>query len=324
MYNTLLSLPQKQIPQLLLFLDTLYAIPHNPFLELLSAIDALLTIIYDNIAIKGADVLSNEVSDEIRSKLSELVECSFSASKSVPSTFYFVYQYSERFRQDFAPKLSNETSNPNFPATTLLLYQRLLLWKDFILNEYKIEHLRYSFEMFTSQSRFLPECVMIPTAHFSVMNYTVSNTTVQNIHYHDCFPYKDFHGNRSIDLVDNESKVHQFALEQVQAVDALLEEQVEFFQSHFDSLMADVHPVQQRHLHSSIPSYINIAPTLRLVATHCQNISLEGILREEMKDEFDQKQMNYALQLYSARTTNSPLEEESHKDRLIRYAFCCC
>ena len=322
-YNRLLSLPQKQIPQLLLFLDTLYAIPHNPFLELLSAIDHILDLLYSDLAAEGIELLGREVSPKLRETLSNLIACSFCLSKTVPSTFYFVYQYVNRFRHDFSPCLSTDffVSNPNFPATTQLLFERLLLWKHFLLKEYKLDFLRYTFEMIISQNRFLPGYVSIPKWHYQRYSIGISSPTIQCIHYHSPVAYKDVHNNRSIQLVDREYRVHRFDIEQIQAVDALLEERIVTFQHHLEQMMGSSNAILQRHLHASIPCYVNIAPTLRLVATHSQNISLFGILQNELGNEFDRKQLQYAVQIHANRQSTMEIPKMISSDVLIHYAF---
>ena len=322
-YNRLRSLPLKQIPQLLLFLDTLYAIPHNPFLELLSAIDHILELLYSDIATYGVDLLSHEVSPKLRETLSNLIACSFSISKTVPSTFYFVYQYVNRFRQDFSPCLSTDffVANPNFPATTQLLFERLLLWKNFLLKEYKMDFLRYTFEMIVSQNRFLPGYVLVPKWPSQRSAFGISSPTIQSIHYHSPVAYKDVHQNRSIQVMDSESCVHRFDIEQIQTVDALLEERVVMFQQRLEQMMLSSNAIQQRHLHASIPSYINIAPMLRLVATDSQNISLLGILQSELGSEFDKTQLRYAIQIHANRQTTMEIPNMVSSDVLIHYAF---
>ena len=81
-------------------------------------------------------------------------------------------------------------------------------------------------------------------------------------------------------MIDEQHKIFRFYLEQVNSVDLLIEERTLYYQLYFDCIASSSHAVQMRHLHSSLPRYVNISSTLRLVGYQPEAQTLEGIYQE--------------------------------------------
>ena len=78
----------------------------------------------------------------------------------------------------------------------------------------------------------------------------------------------------------------------------MLEECSLCFQAFFELVCTSSHPVQSRHLHPTLASYVSIAPTVRLVRCPPYGTSLEGVFASALKEAFDAKQLDFALRLF--------------------------
>ena len=99
-------------------------------------------------------------------------------------------------------------------------------------------------------------------------------------------------------MIDAYGETSRFYLEQLNAVDLVIEERTLFFQLFFNQLVADSDVVQMRHLRTTPPCYVNIAPTLRLVRFDPHCYTLEGVYQEVLGKNYDEKQLEFALRLF--------------------------
>ena len=302
-YFILLSTLSKSISQLLLLVDTLESVPRLPFRELLADIDSVLSDIYRIVSQRGFAALVEEVGDALRQRLDRMCAKHFSVSASVPSTLVFIKQYSTAFVRDFSSTLvfahdgsEKRQSNPYYASSLQELLQRLLLWKRVAVSRMDEGGSFNLFEELLSYSHFIPGSLEIPGQH-SAVNPAFSSTTIQSIHFHRPTLYQEQHGWRYVDMIAEQNKVHRFYLEEVSEIDRIVEERSAFFQLFFSALMTS-QPTQMRHLQTSLVSCVPISPTLRLVQGQQYGSSLEGVYRSVLKEDFDERQCDFALRLF--------------------------
>ena len=285
--------------QMLLFLDSLYTLPHDPYRELLASIDRILGFAYSEVAITGMSILECRVSEEMKKRLDNVILVTFNSKWALPSTFSFIQQFEKPFQNDFASTFETSDGvipNEKFPDSLQELVQRLLLWKQFLLN-----HIRNSKNPdFLFHSKFLPNYLEIPGKYLSFHSIYQISSTIQSLSPHQPQLYLESHGWRHCSLTDEKNRVWRFYLEQVIVADLIVEERTLAQQLYFEQLCMSSHPVQSRHLHASIPCYVNIGPTVRLVRTDVNAVNLEGVYREALKEEYDEKQLVFALRLFYA------------------------
>ena len=285
---------------MLLFTDTLHAIPHDPHRELLASLDRILRAVYREITFNGPTAMAQPVTPDLRSRLFNL-STTFNLENAVPSTFTFIHKYAQAFLTDFADTLlvqNIKTPNPSFPATLSELLQRLLLWKQHMIECIEKKEGEKIYHDFFSYNRCIPGHIEIPGQRINKQFHTLNISHVLMLKAHLPAIYKEQHNWRHLDIIDDQHHVHHYYLEQVNSVDLLVEERTLFYQVFFDIVAQDSHAIQMRHINSSIPSYTSLTPTLRLVSCPENSITLEGIFYESMKDCINEKQFEYALKLY--------------------------
>lgn len=304
--NSLLFLPSHIPSQLLLFLDTLHAVPHDPYRELLASIDRILRSAYSEVAAGGPQALTNPVSMDLQQRLGTLCTLSFNLDAALPSTFAFLSQFSAAFNQDFNPVLSDNPSqsNPSFPRSLKELLQRLLLWKDLAL-----QHIHSSRDAPPLTQRFLPYIVEVPGLHIATHDQHQNFVAVLSMHSYQPSLYRETHGCRHVEMIDEQGHSFRFYLEQVNSIDSIIEERTLYFQVFFDMLLASSHVTQMRHLSVTLPTFVSITPTLRLVRSSSHAATLEGVYREALGKEYDEKQLEFALRLYFVDHRNQEIPE---------------
>ena len=304
--NSLLFLPSHIPSQLLLFLDTLHTVPHDPYRELLASIDRILRSAYSEVAAGGPQALTNPVSMDLQQRLGTLCTLSFNLDAALPSTFAFLSQFSAAFNQDFNPVLSDNPSqsNPSFPRSLKELLQRLLLWKDLA-----IQHIHSSRDAPPLTQRFLPYIVEVPGLHIATHDQHQNFVAVLSMHSYQPSLYRETHGCRHVEMIDEQGHSFRFYLEQVNSIDSIIEERTLYFQVFFDMLLASSHVTQMRHLSVTLPTFVSITPTLRLVRSSSHAATLEGVYREALGKEYDEKQLEFALRLYFVDHRNQEIPE---------------
>ena len=282
--------------QLLLFLDTLSATPHDPYRELLAAVDWVLQAVYSEVAVGGPQALASPVSAMLRQRLSTLCTLQFNLDNALPSTMAFLAQFSTAFHQDFNPMAFEEPTKPNplFPSSLQVLLQRLLLWKQLALF-----HIRGD----TSppgdlKQLFLPYSVDIPKTYSPVQDNHIFFNCILSIRSYVPALYREVHGSRYVEILDEQGSLHRFFLEQVNSVDSIIEERTLYFQIFFSLMLPSSQPAQMRHLTATLPSFVSISPTLRLVRSSPFATTLEGVYQEALGDRFDEKQLEFAMRLF--------------------------
>ena len=294
------------VSQLLLFLDTLYSLPRDPYRELLASIDRVLSSAYSEVASSGPSALSRPVSDPIKQRLDSVILATFSSKWAVPSTFAFIEQYEKPFLSDFASSIvisEGPVPNASFPSSLQELVQRLLLWKDFLRSE--IQRDRPNPNAFFG-CKFLPNVLEVPGKFLSYNNFYRSLPTVQSIAPVQPRLYLDRHGLRYFSLTDERSCEARFYLEQVNGIELILEERVLAQQIYFEKICFASPPIQSRHLHAPLPCYVNIGPTLRLVRSDASMVSFEGVYQSVLQGKFDKEQLTFALRLFFANHSELP------------------
>lgn len=294
------------VSQLLLFLDTLYSLPRDPYRELLASIDRVLGSAYSEVASTGPSALSRPVSDPIKQRLDGVILATFSSKWAVPSTFAFIEQYEKPFLSDFASLIvtsEGPVPNASFPSSLQELTQRLLLWKDFLRSE--IQRGRPNPNAFFG-CKFLPNVLEVPGKFLSYNNFYRSLPTVQSIAPVQPRLYLDRHGLRYFALTDERSREARFYLEHVNGIELILEERVLAQQIYFEKICFASPPIQSRHLHAPLPCYVNIGPTLRLVRSDASMVSFEGVYQSALQDKFDKEQFTFSLRLFFANHSDLP------------------
>ena len=284
--------------QLLLFLDTLSATPHDPYRELLAAVDWVLQAVYSEVAVGGPQALASPVSAMLRQRLSTLCTLQFNLDNALPSTMAFLAQFSTAFHQDFDPMAFEEPMRPNplFPSSLQMLLQRLLLWKQLAVQGADNPTNMFTKTSLWNSTRFLPYTVEVPGLHVTSFNRQVF--TLQNMRSYSPVLYTEPHAHRHVEMVDEEGRVYRFFLEQVNSVDSVVDERTLTFQVFFRSLLLASQPAQMRHLTPTLPSFVSISPTLRLVRSSPFATTLEGVYQEALGDRFDEKQLEFAMRLF--------------------------
>lgn len=294
------------VSQLLLFLDTLYSLPRDPYRELLSSIDRILSSAYSEVASRGPPVLQRPISDSIKQRLDGVILATFGSKWAVPSTFAFIKQYKKAFLMDFISSVltaEGPVANASFPSSLQELIQRLLLWKELLISEIRREqpHPNAFFGC-----KFLPNVLEIPGKFMSYNSFYHILPTIQSLAPVQPRLYLDHHGCRYFALTDERSRQARFYLEQVNGVELILEERVLAQQLYFEKLFSSSAPIQSRHLHSALPCYVNIGPTLRLVRSDSSMVSLEGVYQNVLQGKFDKEQLTFALRLFFANHPDMP------------------
>ena len=110
-------------------------------------------------------------------------------------------------------------------------------------------------------------------------------------------------------MIDEQGHSFRFYLEQVNSIDSIIEERTLYFQVFFDMLLASSHVTQMRHLSVTLPTFVSITPTLRLVRSSSHAATLEGVYREALGKEYDEKQLEFALRLYFVDHRNQEIPE---------------
>ena len=294
--------------QLLLFLDTLSATPHDPYRELLAAVDWVLQAVYSEVAVGGPQALASPVSAMLRQRLATLCTLQFNLDNALPSTMAFLAQFSTAFHQDFNPMAFEEPTKPNplFPSSLQVLLQRLLLWKQLALF-----HIRGD----TSppgdlKQLFLPYSVDIPKTYSPMQDNHLFFNCILSIRSYVPALYREVHGSRYVEILDEQGSLHRFFLEQVNSVDSIVEERTLYFQIFFSLMLPSSQPAQMRHLTATLPSFVSISPTLRLVRSSPFATTLEGVYQEALGDRFDEKQLEFAMRLFFAEHGTQEAPEE--------------
>ena len=293
-------------------MDTLHALPHDPYREVLSLLDTLLRNIYSSIAASGPAVLTKAVSSDIKQRLITSCALSFDIDNALPSTFAFLKQYAEAFHRDFNPILycpssasasassattvTTATPNPEFPDCVQTLLQRLLLWKELLLNHIRTHHPRHAGS--EVRPRFHPYIIDLPTMYTTGYETSFMFNPVLELTSVEPHLYVHRHAYRYLELRDEQSNVFRYYLEPISNIDAVLEERSLNFQVFFHMIVANSPTAQARHLKMTLPSFVHISPTLRLVRTSVHEESLEGVYRQKFGAAYDQKQAEFALRLY--------------------------
>ena len=316
--DRLLSIPSPVPSQLLLFLQTLVAIPHEPYRLLVASLDRVLEAVHTEIAQVGLNALREPVPDRIRHLLSVLCTQLFDLDKAVPSTFAFLKRYHAAFHQDFSPvclqKGSGNSSddermpNPAFPTSLETLLERLLLWKELALSSANSLATRSMFMVSHHATRFLANMVEIPTLCIHPIDR--QTCLLQNLQASLPELYTQKHGNRYIEMVDERGNRYHFFIEQTHCEDMQIEQHLLTFQNFYHRMCIDSIPVQMRHLEPTYPFTLPITPTLKLVRTNSYGVTMEGIYRTVLGASFDEKQLAYALQQHAV-TTTEPSESRS-------------
>ena len=238
------------------------------------------------------------VSTDLQRRLATLCSLSFNLDSAVPSTFAFLSQFSAAFNQDFNPSLPEDSSqlNPSFPHSLKELLQRLLLWKDLALHEMQSIRNQISFSFNWAGTHFLPYSVEVPGLHIIPVDRHVF--TLQHIHSYRPSLYRECHGCRHVEMIDEQGHSFRFYLEQVNSIDSLVEERTLYLQVFFDMLLTSSHFAQMRHLSVTLPTFVSITPTLRLVRSSSHASTLEGVYREILGKDYDEKQLEFALRVF--------------------------
>ena len=257
---------------------------------------------------KGPAVLSLAVSEDLITRLSSLCYITFNLDNMVPSTFSFVNRYSSSFMNDFSAVLmvNNEAkSNPAFPQTLQELLQRLLLWKQHMKECIASKAGEFLVHELFAYNRHSLSTLEIPGQRSHNFSQTYAN--LEMLRGHIPTLYKEQHNWRYVDMIDENAKTHRFYMEQVNAVDMLIGERTRYFQLFFDMIAQNSHPIQMRHMQFSLPAYIHITPTLRLVSFKPHSVTLEGVYQEFLGDRFDEKQLEYAIKVYMLTTSKKEI-----------------
>ena len=186
--------------------------------------------------------------------------------------------------------------NPLFPSSLQMLLQRLLLWKQLAVQGADNPTNMFTKTSLWNSTRFLPYTVEVPGLHVTSFNRQVF--TLQNMRSYSPVLYTEPHAHRHVEMVDEEGRVYRFFLEQVNSVDSVVDERTLTFQVFFRSLLLASQPAQMRHLTSTLPSFVSISPTLRLVRSSPFATTLEGVYQEALGDRFDEKQLEFAMRLF--------------------------
>lgn len=246
-------------------------------------------------------LLQSTVSQNLRQLLLQLCSFSFNPENMVPSTHSFIHQYGASFTQDFSEKIliNNQLqSNPNFPSTIQELYQRLLLWKNHMITLIQCNHTSSLFNELFDFSRVMPNCVEIPGQCYGSSSSFYRYRLIQSMKHHIPSLYTEPHQWRFVDLKDEYSRTTRFYLEQVSEMDQFIEERILFFQIYFNKFIDTSDVVQMRHIHPSVPCYVSISPTLRLVQFNPHSVILEGVYQKELEGRFDEEQLNYSVKQF--------------------------
>ena len=307
-YHTLLNRVSLSPSQLLLFIDTLHLVPHDPYRELLASADRLLRSVYSEVATGGPQALASPVSTNLRQRLATLCTLQFNLDNALPSTMAFLAQFSTAFHQDFNPMAFEEPTKPNplFPSSLQVLLQRLLLWKQLALF-----HIRGD----TSppgdlKQLFLPYSVDIPKTYSPMQDNHLFFNCILSIRSYVPALYREVHGSRYVEILDEQGSLHRFFLEQVNSIDSIIEERTLYFQIFFSLMLPSSQPAQMRHLTATLPSFVSISPTLRLVRSSPFATTLEGVYQEALGDRFDEKQLEFAMRLFFAEHGTQEAPEE--------------
>lgn len=310
LYKTLLARPSTTPGQLQLFVDLLHRVPHSPLRELLSSLDRVLQAVQADIAALGFQGLAQRVSPDIHERLKSICTVSFNPANAVPSTIGFIRLYGPSFLSDFAPLLPDaETPNPAFPATLQELLERLLLWKQLVLKKVDEEREDALFEEFHLYSRLMPGCIQVPGQQINTTQASQACPMIHTLRVHRPALYTEHHGWRYVDLINERNQVYRFYLQQLSATEALVEERSLALQVFFDLITVTSQPVQMRHLRSSLPSYVSVSPTLRLVRAPVFGSTLEGVYRSALGEAYDEKQVEFALKLFVLNHPQSAVPE---------------
>lgn len=321
-YHSLLSIPNKLISQLLIFIDILHSLPHDGYRELIASIDRLLRTIYSEIAVNGPSILSQPISSNLAQRIKQLCYISFNPNHMVPSTHAFILQYATSFTQDFADNIAvystddngsmhiTSQPNPNYPSSLQVLFERLVTWKQVLLERIQNKEGQTLFNQFFTPPRIMSNCIEVPGQHYASPVFSQNMNLIQSIHQHIPILYKEPHQWRWIDFFDNNSHITRFYLEQINSVDLIIEERVMFFQIQLDRFFQKSNVIQMRHLQSSYPCYVNISPSLRLVRFDDQSIVLESLYHEYLGNQVEEKQFEYAMQLFVVNHPTSSLPDE--------------
>lgn len=241
------------------------------------------------------------VSQDLKSRLLSLCFITFNVDNMVPSTFSFIQKHSASFLCDFAETISvngGSSPNPSFPQTLEVLLERLLLWKDYVKECIQSKENDVIYQEFFSHNRCLPGGIEIPGQRMSVSYTSQGSATLQSLRSHIPVLYKEQHQWRHVDMIDEQGRTFRFYLEQVNTTDLWIEERTLYFQLFFDLISVSSHAIQMRRMHSSLPAYVNIAPSLRLVSFQPYSVTLEGVIHNYLGDEFDEKQLEYSTKLF--------------------------
>ena len=258
----------------------------------------------------GFAALAQPVPLSLQEHLQAVCAAAFSASGVLPSTASFVRTYAAPFLRDFAPTLATGDTNTAFASSLQTLLQRLLLWKSLLLARIEASSEDALLTDPHLYSHILPGGLDVPGVRINTVQVPQACPSIHSVRLHQPAPYREQHAWRHVDFVDERGITHRFFLEQVAPAEAVLEECSLCFQAFFELVCTSSHPVQSRHLHPTLASYVSIAPTVRLVRCPPYGTSLEGVFASALKEAFDAKQLDFALRLFVLNHSQSGVPAE--------------
>ena len=136
---------------------------------------------------KGPTSLKEPVSQDLRSRLSNLCFITFNTDNMIPSTFSFIQTYSTSFLHDFSEMIivdNKSTNNPAFAKTLEELLQRLLLWKQHMKECIAHNDMDRLYSNFYSYNQCLPSIIEIPGQRISISNISQNYSLLQSLKSH--------------------------------------------------------------------------------------------------------------------------------------------
>ena len=188
------------------------------------------------------------------------------------------------------------------------MLQRLLLWKELVLRH--IQHAQPEPATAHVPLQFQPYMVDMPALFLNVQDFHHPFTPILSASTLRPTPYVQRHACRYIEMRDEQNTAFQYYLETVNSIDAVLEERLLGFQIFFHMLTDNTNQIHMRHLQMTLPAFVMISPTLRLVRTSPHEQLLEGVYRQGLGESYDEKQAEFALRLYFSDRQNRNIPAE--------------